>query len=104
MHSLPGGLQCELNTGHDTRVNRILLSDHFLYLGDQAHAVPQEVLMGLEYERNPRDRRKFTTEMAADLIGWIEGLMAAAASPIVGDPIDFDVTGKTFSYAGKKMV
>lgn len=104
VHSLPGGLQCELNTGHDTRVNRILLSDHFLYLGDQARAVPQKVLIPLDYDRNPRDRRKFTMEKAAELIGWIEGLMAAAAAPVVGDPIDFDATGKTFSYVEKKMV
>ncbi len=104
VHSLPGGLQCELNTAHDTRVNRILLSNHFVYLGDQALAVPEEILLGLEYRKNPRDRRKFTVENAADLIGWIEGLKAAAAAPVVGDPINFDQTGKTFSHIGQKMV
>ena len=104
VHSLPGGLPCDLNRDHDTRVNRMLLSDHFLYLGNQARAVPKEILVGLEYWKNPRDRRKFTREEAADLIGWVEGLKAAAAAPVVGDPIDFDKTGKTFSYLGQKMV
>lgn len=104
VHSLPGGLQCDLNTGHDTRVNRILLSDHFLYLGDQARTVPQEILLELDYRRNPRDRRKFAIERAAELIAWIEGLMAAEETAVVGDPIDFDQTGKTFCYVGQKMV
>jgi hypothetical protein len=104
VHSLPGGAQCDLNTAHDTRVNRILLSDRFIYLGDEARAVPPDVLQSLGYEKNARDRRKFTTERAACLIDWIEGLRAAEAAPVVGDPINFDATGKTFSYIAQKMV
>jgi len=104
VHSLPGGAQCQLNTAHDTRVNRILLSDRFIYLGDEARAVPPAVLQPLGYAKNPRDRRKFTTEEAAELIDWIEGLMAAEAALILGDPINFDAAAKTFSYTAQKLV
>jgi hypothetical protein len=104
VHSLPGGAQCDLNTVHDTRVNRILLSNRFIYLGEEARAVPPAVLQPLGYAKNPRDRRKFTTEKAAGLTDWIEGLMAAEAAPILGDPINFDETAKTFSYTAQKLV
>lgn len=104
VHSLPGGAQCDLNTAHDTRVNRILLSDQFIYFGEEARVVPPAVLQALGYTKNPRDRRKFTTEEAAELIDFITGLMATEAAPILGDPINFDATGKTFSYTAKKLV
>lgn len=104
VHSLPGGIQCDQNTDHDTRVNRILLSDWFIYLGDEARAVPAEILRRLGYDRNPRDRRKLTTVEAAELISWIEGLIESEAASVIGDPINFDQTAKTFSFAEQKLV
>lgn len=59
VHSRTDGTQCPLNTAHDTRINRVLLSDRFVYFGAAAPAVPRQVLDTLGYARNARDYRRF---------------------------------------------
>ena len=104
VHSLPGGDQCPLNTAHDTRVNRILLSDRFIYFGETAPAVPATILGKLDYQRNVRDYRKFDAPDAASLIAWVEGHMAKHSHRVLGDPFDFDSTSKRFSATLQKLV
>lgn len=103
VHSRAGGAQCDLNTDHDTRVNRILLSDRFIYLGERAVAIPAHLLQGLGYCKNPRDRRKFAIGEAAALIAWVEDLIESDGG-LAGDPINFDQTAMNFSFAQRKMV
>ncbi len=104
VHSLPGGRQCPLNTKHDTRVNRILLSDEFIYLGQAAPTVPAALFEPIGYVKNARNYRKFSDERAGELLGWVKGLVAGSPNQVVADPINFDDAAKNFSYRSKKMV
>ena len=104
VHSLPSGQQSNLNTAHDTRVNRVLLSDDFVYLGAAAPMVPKTILAGMGYARNPRDMRKFTLAEAAELLGWLRPQLQSQHNMVVGDPIDFDAASKYYDYKAQKLV
>ena len=104
VHSLPGGAQCPLNTAHDTRVNRVLLSDAFVYFGEAAPVIPPALLRRIGYRKNARDFRRFELGEAAELIEWVEGRIADHPNEVVGDPINFDATAKNFSYKSKKLI
>src|SRR5699024_8198026 len=77
VHSSPDGTQCPLNTAHDTRIERVLLSERFVYFGAAAEAVPQPILDTLGYARNARDYRRFDQVTAKPLLDWLEPQMAA---------------------------
>lgn len=104
VHSLQDGSQCVLNTSHDTRINRILISDRFIYYGDSAPLVPAQILASLKYERNPRDYRRFDTKDAKQLTDWLDTEMVAHPNSILGDPIDFASTEKRYSASLQRMV
>jgi hypothetical protein len=104
VHSLVTGKPCAENTMHDTRINRVLLSDRFIYFGAEAPAVPLVVLNAMDYRKNARDYRVFTETGAKPLIGWLEPLLAARPNVLVADPIDFASGGKRFSAKLKRLV
>lgn len=104
VHSLADGSQCELNTAHDTRIERVLLSDRFIYFGAAAPPVPSTVLDPLGYDRNPRDYRRFDSEEASALLAWLEPRLAGQLNQVIADPIDFASTSKRFSATLKKLV
>lgn len=104
VHSQVDGTQCPLNTSHDTRINRVLLSNRFVYFGAAAPTVPQAVRDALNYQRNPRDCRRFDAGEAKPLTDWLAPQMAANLNTIVADPIDFAKSGMRFSAARQKMI
>ena len=104
VHSLWDGSQSDLNTAHDTRVNRVLLSDDFVYFGKAAPVVPTDILESMGYVRNPRDIRKFTVDQAAELLDWLRPQLQSQHNMVVGDPINFDAAGKYFDYRTQKLV
>jgi hypothetical protein len=104
VHSLRDGSQCSLNTEHDTRVNRVLLSDRFVYFGASAPALPLDLRQTLGYRKNARDYRRFEGDEARALIGWLQPMMLARPNTVVADPIDFASSSKRFSATLKRMV
>lgn len=104
VHSLGDGTQCSLNTEHDTRVNRVLLSSRFIYFGASAPRVPPDILEGLGYAKNARDYRKFSVNEARALIAWLEPKLVAWPNAVLDDPIDFASSSKRYSASLKKMV
>lgn len=104
VHSRTDGTQCPLNTAHDTRINRVLLSDRFIYFGAAAPAVPRQVLDALGYARNARDYRRFDSEMAGPLLNWLKPQMAAHPNHVVAPPIDFASSAKRFSSTKQRMI
>lgn len=104
VHSRTDGTQCPLNTAHDTRINRVLLSDRFVYFGAAAPAVPRPVLIALGYARNARDYRRFDSGMAGPLLNWLEPQMAAHPNHVVAPPIDFASSAKRFSSTKQRMI
>lgn len=103
-HSLQDGTQCPLNTEHDTRINRVLLSDRFIYFGASAPLVPPDILNRLGYTKNARDYRRFDVNEARALIDWLEPQLDARPNAVLDDPIDFDSSSKRFSASLQRMV
>lgn len=104
VHSLEDGTQCALNTAHDTRINRVLLSDRFIYFGSSAPLLPSSVLKQLGYSKNVRDYRRFDASDARALIEWLEPQMVERPNAVLADPIDFAFSFKRFSSSLKKLV
>ncbi len=103
VHSLADGSQCPLNTAHDTRVNRILLSNRFIYFGADAPALPDNVRDALSYERNARDYRRFEAGDAKLLLSWLEPQLAAHPNAVLADPINFEARSQRYSATLKRM-
>jgi hypothetical protein len=104
VHSLADGSQCLLNTAHDTRINRVLLSDQFIYFGKCAPTIPPAVFHALGYTKNPRDYRRFNKEDARALIDWLKPQMTAQLNTVIADPLDFASTSKRFSSSLQRLV
>jgi len=104
VHSLEDGSQCPLNTAHDTRVNRVLLSERFVYFGASAPAVPAHILASMNYAKNPRDMRNYALSEAKWLLDWLEPQVIAHRNIPLDDPINFDVASKRFSATRQRMV
>lgn len=103
VHSAIDGSQDLGNTNHDTKTDRLLLSDHFIYFGSAAPAVPSSILDGIGY-RNRRSHRRFDLFESRDLIAWIEGRAGGVMNRILGDPYQFKDAGKRYSKALDKLV
>lgn len=104
VHSLADGSQCPLNTKHDTRINRVLLSERFIYFGASAALVPTTILNGLGYSKNPRDYRRFDVCEAHELVEWLEPQLVARPNAVLNDPIGFDSSSMRFSASLQRMV
>lgn len=104
VHSETDGTQSQLNTAHDTRINRVLLSDQFVYFGALAPLVPRPVLEALKYTRNPRDYRRFDAIQAEPLMDWLAPQIAAHPNHVLADPIDFASSARRFSPTLQRMI
>jgi hypothetical protein len=103
VHSQPDGSQNMPNTLHDTSVDRILMSDHFIYFGSKAPKVPQELLTALKY-RNGRGYRVFPREQCRDLLKWIEVQTGGEFNRVVDDPFQLRVGDKRYSRTANKII
>jgi len=104
VHSLVTGMPCAENTRHDTRINRVLLSDRFIYFGAEAPAVPLAVLRAMDYRKNARDYRVFIEPEAKPLIAWLESKLAVRPNVLIADPINFASGAKRFSPHLQRLV
>lgn len=104
VHSLTNGTQCQLNTAHDTRINRVLLSNDFVYFGSAAPLLPVAVRAATGYYRNPRDYRRFDLADAKPLINWLAPQKAAFPNQIVADPINFTSSAMRYSQTLQRLV
>jgi hypothetical protein len=104
VHSLVSGKQCPDNTAHDTRINRVLLSERFTYFGATAPSMPTSVRKAMGYDKNARDYRVFVGEETKPLLAWLEPQLAAHPNELIADPIDFASGGKRFSATLKRLV
>lgn len=104
VHSETDGTQSQLNTAHDTRIDRVLLSDQFVYFGAAAPLLPQSVREALEYTRNPRDYRRFDAVRGKPLMDWLAPQIAAHPNHVLADPIDFASSAKRFSPKRQRMI
>jgi hypothetical protein len=103
VHSRLDGTRCPLNTAHDTRINRVLLSDRFVYFGASAPAMPHTIREAIGYSRNARDYRRFDAVEAKPLLDWLEPQVAAHRNQVLAPPIDFTSSAKRYSPTRQRM-
>lgn len=104
VHSLGDGAQSLDNTKHDTRINRVLLSTQYVYLGSLAEALPTRVANELNYTRNARDYNRYDAEDAPALLRWLSGKIAATPQAVLADPIDFGQSAQRYDPGRQKMI
>jgi len=103
-HSLNDGSQCHLNTAHDTRVNRVLISNNFIYFGSSAPAIPDTVLKAMNLHRNARDYRRYDLRDATSIVNWLQPKMIAQPNAVISDPINFLSTEMRYSASQQRLV
>lgn len=103
VHSGPEGEPDPLNTAHDTQTDRTLISDRFVYFGNNAPLVPMEMLTALPY-RNGRGYRVYTRERGEELLGWIHEQAGRGESRILGDPYQLRYADRRFSLRQNRLV
>lgn len=101
-HSLPDGTADPTNVSNDTKVNRILISRHFIYFGCEAPLVPSELLDEIGYS-NGRGHRKFDGDKCQHLLNWLLGSYGSKMNRVLGDPYQFESYGARYS-AGTNRV
>lgn len=104
VHSRLDGTQCQLNTAHDTRINRVLLSDLFVYFGASAPVVPQAIRDAIGYSRNARDYRRFNAANVKPLLDWLESQVVAHRNKVLAPPINFASSSKRYSPSLQRMI
>lgn len=102
-HSNPDGTVNIYNLERDTKVDQVLISNHFFYFGTAAPVVPQLILDRLRY-KNPRSYRHFRNRTGVPLIDWVETNFAKSTNELTANPFDFSQSGKRYSGKGSKII
>jgi Nucleotide modification associated domain 2 len=74
-HSMPDGSANKTNVAHDTRPNRVLISDHFAYWGGQGPAIPAKFRDwdGLDISLGRQGHRcRFPSGLVKLVVEWLE--------------------------------
>ena len=102
-HSAPDGSPNPANILNDTRINKVLASEDFVYFGQNAPKVPSYILEDIGYE-NRIGHRVFSLEVAKELVRWFEDISFGKLNEIVGDPFQFGQSGARYSVESNKTV
>ena len=102
-HSRPDGTPDQSNIDTDTRTNRVLISDHFVYFGKEAPEVPDGVLDAMGYT-NGRNHRVFSFDEARDLLRWFDKVSENQIGAVVGDPFQFRDSNARYSAGSNKII
>jgi hypothetical protein len=101
-HSRPNGSPDIWNVSNDTRTDRVLYSEKFIYFGENAPAIPPEILRDLGYT-NGRNHRTFDEYQARPLITWFEQQAKGRWSTVQGDPFQFARSAARYSRETNKV-
>jgi hypothetical protein len=101
-HSNPDGTPNPHNIANDTKTDRVLLSDHFLYFGRRAPHVPNGVLESLGF-RNGRNYRVFDESECRELLSWFQETFGGDLNCVIGDPFDFENSNKRYSAGDNRI-
>ncbi|GAB2823847.1 hypothetical protein GCM10027276_28140 [Comamonas piscis] len=104
VHSLADGSRSELNTNHDTRINRVLISRNYIYIGSLAKQLPKNIINELQYDKNPRDYYRFDYDKAPVFATWLKSTVDANPNRVLADPINFSLSSGRFDPDRKRMI
>lgn len=102
-HSLPDGRPNPHNVENDTQTNRVLVSRHFVYFGEEAPTIPTEILAEIGY-RNGRSHRVFPEAHCGSLLTWLAEIYGADFGSVLGDPFDFEHSSRRFSLKDNRVI
>ena len=86
-HSHDDGTPNRKNIDHDTKVDRVLISDDYIYFGGAGPQIPAQFTHSDNDLRAGRGRRsKFPSWFVAEVVSWIRSLEAAG---YVREPLDW---------------
>lgn len=100
-HSLGDGTPNPLNVGKDTKVDRVLISEHFFYFGKRAPGTPAEILKNLGF-KNRIGYRVFDASNCEGLLNWIVS-HREAKNKVFADPFDFKESAKRYTGKGSAV-
>ena len=95
-HSNADGSPNEHNILHDTKADRVLISDHYFYFGRSAPEIPTRILEELGYT-NGRNYRVYSEDEAVDLTRWLHAAYGENINTVLDDPFDFDESNRRYS-------
>lgn len=101
-HSNEDGTANVYNVAQDTSSNNVLISDHFLYFGKNAPAVPQAILDAIAY-KNVRNHRRIDHAVAKPIIDWLLAEFSQSLNMLAGKPFDFENSAQRYSVADNRV-
>lgn len=102
-HSQPDGTPDQYNVQHDTRTDRVLISDHFWFFGNVAPLVPAEILNDLGFY-NTIGHRVYTLADAQQLLSWLKEAFGSKINHVLGDPFQFAQSSARYSKKTDKII
>jgi len=102
-HSKQDGAPNPVNVRNDTKSDKVLISEHFLYFGEEAPTVPADLLKAIGFT-NRIGHRRFDNEPSKKLIAWLYATFSRSLNQVVADPFQFDQTEKRYPGKGSKLI
>jgi hypothetical protein len=102
-HSNPDGTVNLENLKRDTKTDRVLISDHFFYFGNQAPVVPTKIIKEIGFT-NGIGYRVFDGRRCDQFIRWLEVSHGKSLNVVTAPPFEFDKSEKRYSGKGSKIL
>jgi hypothetical protein len=101
-HSNSDGTVNEHNLLTDTKSDKVLLSQHFLYFGREAPGVSSKLLDEIGF-KNRRNYRVIEADKCVDLIHWLQTSFSDSLNLVSADPFDFDKSERRYSAGNNRI-
>lgn len=101
-HSNQDGSANSYNLAQDTQADRVLMSRHFFYFGEQAPTVPRSLLEVIGF-RNCRNYRVFSHVVCTKLLTWLHEEFSDRLNCVAADPFDFAQSGRRYSTKDNRI-
>ena len=95
-HSMGDGTINIHNLNRDTKADRVLISRHFYYFGEDAPKVPTSILNNLGFS-NGIGHRTYTEAACKAFLEWLSRRFNRCLNQVVNDPFDFNRSDARYS-------
>ncbi len=102
-HSKHDGTANPVNLRTDTKSDKVLISEHFFYFGQEAPVVPADLLSATGF-KNHIGHRRFDDEPSKNLVAWLCATFSASLNQVIADPFNFNQSEKRYPGRGSKVV
>ena len=102
-HSQPDGSADPHNVQRDTSADRVLISRHFYYFGEEAPAIPAGLLREIGFQ-NAIGHRAYSLPQCADLVHWLETTYSRELNTVFALPFQFRQSTARYSVRSDRIV